>query len=305
MRERFVAVHWRDLGPYVESLRAMERAIEYPIEDGEDAFCIDHGSEYHPFFTTLGDAWFILGLEGDRVVANMVGIRRAAILRGERRSAIYLADMKVARDRRGGGLARRMVQWGFLKMLRDPAMRFWRYAYLAAMRGARGDVMRTVRGAHPGKLVLPAARLAVYFVAPEKLAALRVEGAPPAPSETTGIDLSARPRHLEPPGLLSTAGRKDLRLRSTGAHWPLVHLPLGPGEWKPTWGAYLSECGKALVARSGSATACFGIDARLSDHIAWLSRQQIEPGATCTVYAFSLSLRSRGAKWLHLATSEI
>jgi GNAT superfamily N-acetyltransferase len=322
MSERFVLVPARDLAPYVEGLRALERDIEYPIQDGQDSFRIDHGAEYHPFFSALGDAYFLVALDGERVVGSLAGMAREAIMQGEARPATYLADIKVARDRRGRGLPRRMIQWAFLQMLRDPEMRRWRYAYLAAMRGARGDVMRTVRGMHPGRLVSPAATLALYFVAPEALAALSTSNAPPPPPRGTGIDLSpASPRGArdeDPLGIVSTAGRKDLRLRSTGEHWPLFHLSRSPEQWGTSWGAYLASCGRSLCAANApgarkdaqgagesKGVACFGIDARMTDHVAWLSKQKMDPGAICTVYAISLTRRSRGAKWLHLATSEI
>ena len=307
MSVRFILVQPSGLGPYVEGLRAIERATEYPIADGADAFTIDHGERYEAFFTALGyEVRFLVALDGDRVVGGCVGMYRDIRIRGRAARAAYGADWKMAPAYRGLGVARQMMIWGASK-LADPTLRRWRYAYVAAMRGMHGDVMRAVRGLHPGKLARPAGQLAVYFVDPARLASLSLDGAPPPPDPDGGVDLSPDPAGtVEPPGLVSTAGRKDLRLKSTGAPWPLVHLPHGPARWRPSWPAHLKACGQALVGRGQAASrACFAVDQRLDTHIDFLSAQGIDPGAVCTVYSLDLTLRARRAAWLHLATSEI
>lgn len=307
MKPRFLFLRADEIGPYVPDLRAIERATEYPIADGADAFTIDHGQDYSRFFTTLGhDARFVLAFDGDRVVGGVAGVARNVRMGDRMVPAVYGADWKVAPEARGKGFGRAMMTWGFGLIFRQPELLTWRFAYVAAMRGKKGDVMRATRGVHPARLSAKAARLAVFFVAPGQLAALSVAGAPPSPEEDRGINLSfVVTGQVDEPGLVSTAGRKDLRLRSTGQPWPLVHLPLGPRHWRPTWGHYLRACGEALQARSPSSTACFAVDERLVSHITWLESQGVTRGAACTVYALDLTLRARRAGWLHLATSEI
>ena len=308
MTLHFVHVPASELAPYGDGLRALERDIEYPVADGADAFRIDHGASYERFFSSMGDAHFILALEGSRVVGTVAGILREGLLRGRATPVLYAADMKVAATHRGSGLSRKMLMFAMRSMFREPNAFAWRYAYVAAMRGAKGDVTRTVRGVHPGKLVRAAAELALYFTPPEQLAALDTRGAPDPPRLENGIDLSAsQPADLlQGPGLLSTAGRKDLRLRSTGgAPWPLVHLPYGPARAPSGWPHYLKACGEAMRASGTLGPACFGVDVRLRDHVSWLARSGVEAGAVCTVYALSVTFRTRGAQWLHLATSEI
>ena len=107
-------------------------------------------------------------------------------------------------------------------------------------------------------------------------------------------------------GVISTAGRKDLRLVSTAEPWPLAHLALGPAAWRPSWGAYLAAAGAALVDHRIAGPACFGVDDRLRDHVAWLAGEGVEPGAVCTVSTRSPCPRGFLAPpWVHLATSEI
>ncbi|MGZ3421083.1 MAG: GNAT family N-acetyltransferase [Polyangiales bacterium] len=297
MSLRFENLRPDQLAPYVDGLRALEHDIEYPIADGADSFRIDHGPLYHPFFSSMGECQVIVALDGDRVIGTIAGVLREGLLRGRTTNVMYGADMKVAKSHRGQGVPRKMLFYALRKLVTEPRGTSWRYSYVAAMRGAKGDVMRTVSGVHPAKLAHPAAELMIYFTPPEQLAALDLAGAPTPPAIEEGIDLSPWPSSP----MVSTAGRKDLRLRSTGgAPWPLVHLPYGPS--RPSWASYLKECGNTLKSPS---IACFGLDVRLREHAAFLANNGVEPGAVCTVYALSLTPRTRGARWLHLSTAEI
>ncbi len=300
---RFVLTNSSGIGPYVPELRRLEQSIRYPISDGADHFFIDHGAEYHPFFSNLGDARFLLALRGERVIGSIAGVLRPVSAAGREVRALYLCDLKVAAEERGQGLSRRLIQVGLGHVIRDPDGRKVRFFYGAAMRGAQGDVMRSAQGAHPFKLGSFSARLQLYFASPEALARLEPGQAPPPP-RTPGSVLGPS-GSVEAPGLCSTAGRKDLRLVSSGQPWPLIHLPLGPDAWQPSWGAYLRRCGEEILRQGLPGSACFAIDERLADHIAWLSSQGITPGAVCTVYSWRLSLRPSTVRWVHLPTSEI
>lgn len=300
---RFVLTSANGISPYVPELRRLEESIRYPIADGADHFFIDHGPEYHPFFSALGDARFLLALRGERVIASIAGVLRDVSVGGRGFRALYLCDLKVAPDERGRGLSRRLIQLGLGHVVRDRDLRQTRFFYGAAMRGAEGDVMQSARGVHPFRMGSSSARLQLYFASPEALARLELAGAPPPPRAPGAVLGGASP--VEAPGFCSTAGRKDLRLVSSGQPWPLIHLPLGPEAWLPSWGAYLRRCGEAIVSRGLPGSACFAIDERLSEHISWLSAQGITPGAVCTVYSLRLSLRPAAVSWVHLPTSEI
>lgn len=294
--------------PYVAGLRRLEQQITYPIADGADHFWIDHGPSYTPFFTELGEAWFAIVLDGDEVAGNGVGILRKARALGKELVAGYGCDYKIAPTHRGTGLGRKLGLFGLKAMLepKNAAFRSWRFAYGAAMRGARGDVLQSGKGLHPLKLLGPYARLLLYFVEPTRLAALDPEGAPASPAASSGLDLSPEAGTLgSGPGIVSTAGKKDLRLVSTGEPWPLQHLALGPDAWLPTHAHYLRRCGEALVASGLPGPACFGLDQRLEPQVRWLSERGLTPGATCNIVAWRLFPRIGPLPWVHLATSEI
>ncbi|MCE9667642.1 GNAT family N-acetyltransferase [Myxococcus stipitatus] len=302
---RYVVLRPESLGPYVSRLRQLEQGIEYPIADGADHFFIDHGPEYHPFFSSLGDAYFLLALRGDTLLGSVTGVARQ-VLRGTRViDALYICDLKVAPSARGTGLARRLIVQGLTHLFRIPALRRTRFLYGAAMRGARGDVMRTARGWNPLRMGRPTSRQALFFVPPARLARLDATRAPTLPLGEV-LRLGPSPsRPLEGAGWCSTRGSKDFQLRSTGQPWPLVHLAAPPERWPHGWARYVRDCGQELTARGGDVLACFGLDERLTPQLDWLRGEGLVPDATCTLYSLDLTLPSEPTAWVHLPSSEI
>jgi hypothetical protein len=301
---RYTLVDRDGIAPYAAALGDLERSIRYPIADGRDHFTIDHGPSYHPFFSSLGEVFFLLALDGESVAGVGTGVGRTVRVGGRAARSFYVCDLKVAPEHRGRGVVERMILHGLGRLPRDRRLRGWKLLYGAAMRGDRGDVMRSARGMNPMRLFDPAARLRLYFVPPAVLARLDASGAPPPPPGP-GAELSPEAQGL---GLVSTAGRKDLRLDSTGAPWPLVHLTQGPSAWRPTLGAYLATAGAELLSRGAAGPCCFAVDERLADHTAWLAGQGVAlPGMTavCTVYTFTIPPALPRTPWVHLATSEI
>jgi hypothetical protein len=301
MRLRFVHVTAAEIGPFVTSLRSLEASISYPIADGADAFTIDHGPEYHPFFSRLGEAHFLLALRGDDVVGSIAGVLRTVSVGAREIPSLYLCDLKLAAELRGRGTARRMLQRGLLEILRHPQGRRVRLVYGAAMVGERGDVMRSARGTNPLRLGQSIAQLQLYFVSPGRLATLDADG----PACPLGERLDASGPAAD---MVETRGAKDLRLRSSGAAWPLVHLTRAPWHAEPSrenWWAWLRSCGERLSSRTDGAVACFALDMRLEAHHAWLTEAGISPGARCTIHGLALTRALRSTRFAHLATSEI
>lgn len=288
------------LAPYVEDLRALERDVTYPIDDGRDRFVLSHGDTYHPFFSSMGDAHFVLALERGRVVGCIAAVRKPVRAATGAVDGVYLGDLKVAKAWRGRGVPARMLFFALKVWARSPRRLSWRFAFGAAMRGERGDVMNAARGVTPMKLGRPFALLDVYFVEPERLAGLNVEGAPPTPT-SAGLDLSPSIDG----DVVSTLGKKDFVLQSTKQAWPLVHLPRGPASWGRSHADALRRGGQQLVERGATGPACFALDSRLKAEADFLRARGLAPGAVATVYAFSTTNRTRQAAWVHLATSDI
>ncbi len=285
-----------DLAPYVTQLQALERDISYPLD--ADRFVLSHGGAYHPFFSALGEAHFLVALEGEQVVGCVVGVRKPVLTpRGEVMGA-YLGDLKVHRAWRGRGVPARLLARALALSLRKWSALHWRFAFGAAMRGERGDVMRSAKGLSLLRLGRPFALLDVYFASPAQLATLDVQGAPSTP-QVGGLDLSPAAQV----DVVSTLGTKDFVLQSTLKPWPLVHLPRGPSGWGVSHAAYLRRGGVQVGNAPGP--VCFALDRKLHAEREFLASRGLSPGAVTTVYALSTSRKTNGLAWTHLATSEI
>ncbi len=284
-----------ELAPAVPALRALEGAIRYPL--GEDAFTIDHGPAYAPFFRQLGPTRFVLARAQGAVVGGLACVAKPITCGGSPLAGLYIADLKLAPAWRGRGVVQRMV-W---ELFRAVGLSAWDFAFCAAMQGRGGDVARSFRGLHLGRLLAPRATLQLYFPTPAALAALDPRGCPPPPEP--GLALSPERGAL----WCSTAGRKDLRLVSSGEPWPLVHLPRSPAACPDGYGAYLRRAGRALLDAGQAASACFALDRRLRFHHDWLAGRGLAPSAECVVHGLRhpFARRALRRRWVHLATSEI
>lgn len=304
MKLRTRVVPAGELGPYVPGLRRLEDGISYPIEDGRRRFTIDHGPTYHPFFSGMGEASFLVATSADgRVAGCLACVAKRARVGGREITTAYLADLKIDPALRGGGVGRSLLTRALGHAVAAPRLLDWDLAYGVAMRGERGDVMRAVGARSPAAAARVLAHLHVFFVPAPVLALLDSQGAPAPPSADEILDLSAsRPRPL----FESTAGEKDLRIVG-GADLPLVHLGRGPSSWGGPHGAYLSAAARALGPGADEALACFALDARLTREVAWLGRSGIRPSAAATVWGLFRPLRlSRRPRfeYVHIATSE-
>jgi GNAT superfamily N-acetyltransferase len=295
------------LAPHVPALRALEASITYPLDDGQDAFSLDHGRAYHPFFSGQGDAYFLCAFDGYRgpLVGSGVGIFKPVALDGVPFPSVYLCDVKVAASHRGRGISHRLHGEALARALITPELRRFRLAWGVAMRGAHGDVRRSWTGNHVGRLAAPLGELAIYFADPARLARLDPTTCPPAPQRGV-LDLSPR-TSSGTPLLISTAGKKDLRLVSTGAPLPLVHFPLNPAFARPSFAHGLRSAGLAVVDPASpyesNALVCFSLDTRLSPLITWLRAQGVVSTTGATVLGLSLPGSRRGL--VHVATSDI
>lgn len=290
---RFELCRPDQLGAHTAALRAIEADITYPI-DG-DRFTIDHGADYGAFLASLGDAYFLLPFEDDRLL-GVIGAALRTIHRPGRAAfkALYIADLKLIPQARGGRISRRLFAHGLRLLFTHPDATGLRFVFGAGMQGTRGDVRRTFRRAHVGRLGSGVGRLALFFVSPAQLAAL--EGDAP-PIDPHGIDLSGDSSPL----IRRNHGTKDFRLVSTGEPWRLAHLPRPPTEL----GTMLRTAAAELAPDE---LATFALDERLEPQLHWLAANGIHPGGSCNLLGLRhplLGLNPLRAPWLHLSTAEI
>ena len=296
---KYLLLKANELGPFLPGLRALEDDIRYPLtKDSAETFVIRHGESYHSFFSDMGEPRFALAVKGNSVVGVVTVVLRQASANGRTVRAAYVCDLKVAPSHRGQNLARDLFVRGLWLARREPRLFRWRLAYGVAMRGQKGDVMRSVRRLHPARLGGAMATLNIYFVPQARLAALDLEGAPAAPDASHVLDLSPE-AGLAP---VSTHGKKDLLVGPAQVPMQLEHLGAGPKSWTTGLGAYLQSA--ARRAPEGS-TLCFALDQRFSSECVWLGDLGIHTDSRATVYAMTLPLARVRCDRVHIATSEI
>ncbi len=302
MSLRFHYCEAHELAPFEPGLHALERSITYPLDGANERFFIDHGERYPRFFEALGHARFLVAEADGEPKGLIAGVWKDVRLEGAVHGAIYLGDLKLSRELRGGRVAAQLFAHGLAGVLKRGQLSGVRLFFGAGMSDGRDDVRRSFkRGLHLGRLGRAFARLRLFFARPATLASL--EGDAPPPPEG-GAELSSRGAPL----VLSTSGRKDLRLVSTGAPWPLVHLPRGPAEWRGGLAEHLRAAGRELLAAPHGTLACFALDERLTVQLDWLAERGLAPGATATVIGLAEPFAHRKlvrSPWVHLATSEI
>jgi GNAT superfamily N-acetyltransferase len=141
------------IAPYAAALGRLERAITYPLGDGRERFFIDHGDEYHPFFSAMGEAYFLVALHDRTPVGVVAGVLKRGERDGRSFESAYVCDLKLDPAHRGHGIAAALLRRALVLSATTPSLRRWRFGYGAAMRGDRGDVLRSARGPlHPAKL---------------------------------------------------------------------------------------------------------------------------------------------------------
>lgn len=297
------------LKPFVPSLRALERSILYPIGDGADTFAIDHGPEYHRFFSDMGyRSRFMVVEEDGKAVGSLAGAWRHVTIGDSQIPSVYLGDMKLAAHVRGAGVAAKMLWKAMASVFKREDLRGWSLVWGAAMRGEEGDVTRSMRGAHPGRIATTLGITRLFFVPAAELAAMSLGEEPLVPTGL-GLDLSPSFRDPKHPCIVTTRGTKDFRLTSSGEPWPLVHVACGPRQWEDGLGKSLVAGARAALALDADAICCFALDVRLHHQISWLARRGFEAGATCTVYGLPIDARLPvpidRTRWIHLATCHI
>ena len=291
-----------ELAPYIPALRALEQNIEYPLD--ADTFTIDHGEFYHDFFSRKGTARFLVATPehgSHEVQGTLAGIWHKARRHDASTSdfsALYLGDLKLDAALRGQSIIQRMLWFAMRRFISEPRLGQWDLVYGAAMQGARGDVTRSVRGAHMGHLLQPMAKLSLYFASPEQLADLDLRHCP-VPPKQPGWTLGTNTKPL----LVRNDGLKEMRLRSQPTTWSLTHLNHGPAQWTHHLGDTLRQAHAQMRALNQDNALCFALDQRLEDHHRWCASQGMHPGAMCTIYGFQMT--DHTPRWVHLCPAEI
>jgi len=176
-----------------EALRHFEQQFSYPL-GAERRFRVDHRGDDRRFFQALGAAVLAVHAEGETITGAVgAALRTLVAPAGDERQVLYVGDLKISPDARGGRvlirLLRLILEWGAVRT---------QAAYAIVMAGTA-----TTPAQYTGRLGVPAFRT----LAQATLLWLRTDLAPSAAPGGTSIGT------VEP-----KIGRAVLRKLAAGAH---------------------------------------------------------------------------------------
>lgn len=283
--------------PVGESLRALERAFNYPLGPDE-RFSIDHGAEYGRFYGSMGESVCVVAYEGTQPQATVSAALRRASWPGGEGAVVYGGDLKVHPRARGGAayhrVARVIAAWSAERAPR---------VYSVVMGGTT-----LTPEAYSGRAGLTALRLAggleVFSVAAGAGTADAAEAPPPAWDAAFGAltrgavvpyggtpasRSSARPRLLLEPSDEACGRLEDTRLakrllRGDGSEIRAAHLAaFAFGDARA--GAALVRRARALALSGGAERLFFSVPATRAEELA-AALADLAPGrAAAALYA--------------------
>jgi hypothetical protein len=144
-------VHRLSGPPPAELARALadfETQFTYPLGPGR-YFRISHGDDYPRFFRAIGTAACFVAEREGRVLGTLgTAVRRLTLPEGSERSVVYVGDLKVAPEARGGMTLPRLVR----------AAQEWAASQADAAFGVVMDGTRVTPERYTGRLGIPAFR---------------------------------------------------------------------------------------------------------------------------------------------------
>ena len=284
--------------PFVPELRALEKQIEYPLEDGVGGFTIDHGDTYYSFFLQQGiKVRFLIITNNNTVVGSIAGVWKQITFGEKDYTGLYAADLKLSPDFRQKGIHQKALWYLFIRWPLVKDFQGWDFVYYCTMQRGGQGVNTAFKGPHLGKLANGVAEMNIYIVDPKKISRLKFDDFPDQDLEQ--INLSPH-RHED---LLWNDGIKNIISTTDNSLLPLGHLH--PNLLTRMREGSLKKALEKIMNRTNG-LACFSIDVRDEKKILWLQDHGIQTNTRCKIFSFSpfaSNLRKSGI--LCISTGEI
>lgn len=174
----------------------------YPL--GDDCFNITHGDNYYAFFERLGDLHMSILMEDKEVIGTAFGV-----LRKLKEPVWYLCDLKLDRKHRGKQIPFKMLKSAFNKYNLSNKI----YGISMNKDNEENRIVKLANNIPLIKFSL-ACKLMIYSINYEELSMIQ--------------DIIIKYRG--PISFLSLHNIKDLILKSTGKHMPILHIQWGTHE---------------------------------------------------------------------------
>ena len=288
-----------DIMQYQNQFSNIEQSIKYPLDGGADSFTINHGNRYDHFFSNMGKTRFLIALESAKLCGSIAGVWKKIKINNKPLCALYVADLKIIAKYRGRRIPLKMVFHALLKYIIYQKYKGWKFLYYIGMNGEKGNVTKSFRGFHLGRLSKSICNQNIYIINPNDLENLSYFSF--IPNNGTTIELS--PNNINK--IITNRGIKDLTLQSSGKIMQLAHIHFQIDE---NLNQSISELVSIIKQKFYDYKLCFAVDTRNQKFINYLSQNKIESNTTCSIYTFHWPILGYNVtyhKFISLSTAEI
>jgi len=264
---------------YLKQLRGLEESIQYPLENGEGTFTIDHGKDYYPFFTQQGDKTrFVIIKANSEVIGVSVGMWKKILFFNKTYNGLYVADLKINPDYRKKEIVKKLLWHLLIRWPLTKDYKGWDFSFFCTMLKNNQGVERSFKGFNPAKLAKPRVLFNIYMVKPTDLLSLDLKTLPKTRSEDC-INLSPRRKEL----ILWNDGIKNIISSNSNSVFNFGHLH--PQIFYNNKISQLKSAALKIEEKKG--TACFAVDFRQTNLISWLKSNGIDTKTKCKLFSFS------------------
>ena len=297
MKLQYHIVDENGIAPYISELRSIEKKIEYPLDDGNNDFFIDHGEQYSPFFTQQGHKTrFLIIKNGNEVIGSVAAVWKKIFTKKKFYNCLYASDLKLKLDYRSKGVVKNFLWYLFIRWPFRKEFQGWDFLYFCAMQRKSRGVESTFQGFHLGKLTSSKALLNIYILDPNQLEGLDFKEIAYNPKNE--INLSP---HLKE-DVLWNRGKKNIIFTKDNSLMNLGHL--NPELFYINNIERLKKALKVVSRKKGK--VCFAIDSQNQTSINGLKNYNILTDTKCKVFSFSPYINPlSSAELLSVSTGEI
>ena len=279
MNYTFEVIAPESVKSYLKQLRGLEESIQYPLENGEGTFTIDHGKDYYPFFTQQGNKTrFVIIKANSEVIGVSVGMWKKILFFNKTYNGLYVADLKINPDYRKKEIVKKLLWHLLIRWPLTKDYKGWDFSFFCTMLKNNQGVERSFKGFNPAKLARPRVLFNIYMVKPTDLLSLDLKTVPEIDSKNH-INLSPRRKEL----ILWNDGIKNIISSNSNSVFNFGHLH--PQIFYNNKISQLKSAALKIEEKKG--TACFAVDFRKTNLISWLKSNGIDTKTKCKLFSFS------------------
>ena len=299
MKYEFEIIGPGQVKKYIRDFKTLEKKIEYPLEDGNGSFKIDHGLNYHTFFTQQGfKTRFAVIKKDEKIIGTVAGIWKPIRINNKDYTGFYISDLKIDSNYRKKNILRKLLWYLLKRWPITPDYQGWDFNYYCTMLRKGKGVDISFKSFNPAKLPSYSATMNIYMVNPRDLLLLNLNSLPDN-EKSKSINLS--PLRVE--NVLWNNGIKDIVSTIDNSIMQLGHLhpQILTKKFSSVFNEIISE-----IVHKDKGLACFAVDYRETEKIKWLDSKGISTKTRCNIFSFSPFAPSlKKSDILYISTGEI